>query len=133
MWGDFRLIIQSEVSIHIKQIATPRFVTRQVWPWEIKRATSLFNSSCCNIAKQVAHFVACFTIAYRCYWCIYVVLWEHTMNVHQAESCWRTSVLIFVYFFVKTRKRAQQILLSKGRSNRVLAKSSTHLLKCCDR
>ena len=93
------LIIHSEVSIYITQIAATRFVLSQVWPWEVKRATSLFNSSCCNIAKQVARFVACFTIALIrvCICFIYVVLWEHTMNVHQAESCWRTSV--FCLFF----------------------------------
>ena len=77
-------IIHSEVNIHITQIAATRFVLRQVWPWEVKRATSLFNSSCCNIAKQVARFVACFTIALIrvCICFIYVVLentpWRYT-------------------------------------------------------
>ena len=92
-------IIHSEVSIHITQIAANQFVLRLVWSWEVKPTTSLFNSSCCNIAQQVARFVACFTVALItvCLWCIYVVLWEHAMNVHQADSCWRTSV--FCLFF----------------------------------
>ena len=33
-----------------------RFVARPVWSWVVKRATSLFNSFCSNVAKQVACF-----------------------------------------------------------------------------
>ena len=31
--------------------------------WVVKRATSLFNSFCSNVAKKVALFVARFTVA----------------------------------------------------------------------
>ena len=39
------------------QPSTTLFVARQVWKWMVKRATSLFNLFCSNVARQVARFV----------------------------------------------------------------------------
>ena len=52
VWRDF-YPIRSQYSRKLQQ---PLFVARQVWMWVVKRATSLFNSFCSNVAKQVARF-----------------------------------------------------------------------------
>ena len=55
VWRDSCVILSNQ-KFEFTQLATTLFVTRQVWTWVVKRATSLFNMFCSNVAKQVACF-----------------------------------------------------------------------------
>ena len=52
VWCDSRVILSNK-KLELPQIATTWCVARQVWTWLVKCATSLFNSFCSKVAKQV--------------------------------------------------------------------------------
>ena len=56
-WRNSRVIypIRSQYSRNL-----PLLVARQVWPWVVKRATSLFNPFLSYVSKQVARFCSSF-------------------------------------------------------------------------
>ena len=75
VWRDSRVILSNQKSV-FTELAATFFFLRQVWTWVVKRATSLFNLFCSNVAKQVAlfgcpcyhafmlaHFLSCFETA----------------------------------------------------------------------
>ena len=65
VWRDSRVISSNQKSVYTQLTTTLIFFPRQVWTWVVKRATSVCNSFCSNIAKRVALFFACFTAALR--------------------------------------------------------------------
>ena len=52
VWCDSRVILSNK-KLELPQLATTWCVARQVWTWLVKCATSLFNSFCIKVAKQV--------------------------------------------------------------------------------
>ena len=52
VWCDSRVILSNK-KLELPQLATTWCVARQVWTWLVKCATSLFNSFCSKVAKQV--------------------------------------------------------------------------------
>ena len=52
VWCDSRVILSNK-KLELSQLATTWCVARQVWTWLVKCATSLFNSFCSKVAKQV--------------------------------------------------------------------------------
>ena len=55
VWRDSGVILTSQKTV-FTQHAKTWLDARQVWTWVVKRTTSLFNSLCTNITKQVALF-----------------------------------------------------------------------------
>ena len=45
---------KSGPTLYFSQPATTWFIAKEVWTWVVKRVTSLFNSFCSNVAKQIA-------------------------------------------------------------------------------
>ena len=58
LWRDSRVISSNQKSV-FTQFATTWLVAKQVWTWLVKLATSLFNSFCSNVPKQVARSCLC--------------------------------------------------------------------------
>ena len=89
VWCDSRVILSNK-KLELPQLATTWCVARQVWTWLVKCATSLFNSFCSKVAKQVVARLTVQVVALGKDWIVLYFYITYIILIASNFTCMRT-------------------------------------------